>query len=223
MSRLIAAGLALGLASLALAQEVQVHEFNSGEQSATAQDQEEVSFCHRQEDGTCRWVRQMVPVGPVNMPAPPRDVVASIEWKLSQPSADPSISWPGTCARRADFARYRFAAAVASGDLNAVVSVYNWKGRAEGQVDGIVARFSGLPTFGNWEHSYVSSSLGDEELARKVKRHWRWTGGGSPLYLDMVNIQGCWFVEFGKDPGDTVRLTVPSGRLQETEPGVYEF
>lgn len=201
--------------------------------AAFAQDQ--VMVCDRNEDGTCSWTQESpnpevwlpsgLPGG-ADMTGSQEDVTVLIEWRAPSVIIDPWLNTPGSCARRPEFARYRFSAAMESNDLNRLIATYNWRGQTASSSEGLIEKISALPVSGEWERSVFSSSLGDLSNVEAPPIYWRWRDGPSISYFAMKQVEGCWFVEFASNPGESIVLRNKNAHLRDIrspEPGVFEF
>ena len=208
--------------------------------SAWAQDP--ITVCQRAEDGSCIWVQQD-PQASQDWVAPelgtpysgPSSVISTepatvwFEWQSEDPAVDPLFKFPGTCARKAEYARHRFAMAMGSNELNRLLGTYNWRGKTDADAEGLIDRLGKLPPVGGWQKTVVSSSFGETENTDKPPVHWRWSDGNISANFKMVRVDGCWFVEFGSDPGQSATLNRKNGSPRSTdepsspEPGVFDF
>lgn len=208
--------------------------------AAPAVAQDPVLVCVRAEDGTCIWVSQdeLPQASPVPAPpSPPQDERALngagletevwFDWQADRSEVDPSLGKPGTCARTAGRARYRFEMAMQSGNLNKVIESYDWRGKKTADAERITERLGMLPRNGVWERSVVSGWAGtDGEASSLASTHWRWNAGQHVAYFRMRKVDDCWFIAFGDQPATSaiVRRQRQAERpANEEEPGVYEF
>ena len=208
---------------------------------ASAQDP--VLVCVRSADGSCVWVNQdelpqASPVPPA--PLPPQDEQALnranletevwFDWRADSTEVDPLVGQPGVCARTAGRARYRFAMAMQSGDLNKILESYDWRGKSSADAEHLSDRLAALPRNGAWERSVVSGWTGEDPDASPLAAdHWRWNVGGQLTYFNMRKVDDCWFIAFGDPPGmhEIVRRQREAEKARQEptveEPGVYQF
>jgi hypothetical protein len=205
--------------------------------SAWAQDP--LTVCQRASDGTCTWVQQDADVlqdwiafeqgTPYVSPHSDEPATVFFEWQAEHPAADPLIKVLGTCARRPEYARSRFVVAMESNDLNRLLGTYNWRGKTDSDAEGLIERLNSLPPSGQWQKTVVSSSFGEESDMEKAPTHWRWSDGAALTNFKMVRVDGCWFVEFSSDPGQSAILhkkgspSSPRRDPSSSEPGVFDF
>lgn len=193
---------------------------------ATAQ---EVVVCPTGNPDQCITVDPQAPPAvppPPDMPSAPTGAgQAWLEWRPAKEEIDPLFQAPGVCAWTPGRARYRFTQAMLSGDLNKVVGTYQWRGKAEEQADPIIERLAAIPAQGQWERSAIGMWSGPDDTPKKVPAYWRWSDGTSTTYFSMQKIDGCWFVEFSSNPGESVvidgasvRQAPASAPSTETEP-----
>lgn len=194
--------------------------------------QDPVMVCDRNEDGTCSWAQEAPNPDvwsssePTGSTGPEEDATVLLEWRAPSVIIDPRINMPGSCARRPEFARYRFAVAMENNDLNRLIAAYNWRGQTGSSSEGLIEKISALPMRGEWERSALSSSLGDLSNVEAPPVYWRWRDGQSTTYFAMRQVDSCWFVEFSSNPGETVVLRSKNAHardIRSPEPGVFEF
>lgn len=207
--------------------------------SALAQDS--VMVCQRDADGSCTWVQQDAsgsqdwlepepgtPYAGNSSDAFKAPQTVFLEWQNEQAAADPMINALGSCARKAEHARNRFALAMGSNDFNRLLATYNWRGKTDADAESLISRLSVLSAAGQWQKTVVSSFEEIEEM-EKPPVHWRWNDEIAPVNFKMVKVQGCWFVEFVSPPGQSVVLQrrkssqPPRHERVNPEPGVFDF
>ena len=180
---------------------------------ATAQ---EVVVCPTGDPDQCVTVDPQAPPEvpmPPDMPqAPAQAGQAWLEWRPAQEVVDPLFQAPGVCAQSSGRARYRFSQAMLSGDLNKIIGAYQWRGKVDEQADPIIERLAALPPQGQWEQSAIGMWSGPDDTPKKVPVYWRWSDGTSTTYFSMQKVDGCWFVEFSSNPGESVVIEGSSVR-----------
>lgn len=193
--------------------------------------QEQVMICHRQSDGSCEWTQAgdhdtnsdgVEIISPVQNPGGD-DAAVIMDWQAVHLVADPAINAPGSCARRAEYARFRFQAAMATNDLNRLISTYNWRGLREAQAPALIERLTQIPVGGKWQRTAASSAFGEVSGEDALPVHWRWSDGAHVSYFQMKQVDGCWFVEFSEDPGDLIMVRRAPREVSSPEPGVFDF
>ena len=146
------------------------------------------------------------PSGAYFSSAPAMPTQVWLDWTRVPDPADPGLMVPGRCAWTAEAARGRWLVAARMGDLNALSAAYQWRGKTHAGADSILDRLATVPTAGYWEQAVASAWTGATDVRSQVSNRWRWTDGASVMNLAMREVEGCWFVEFTKDPGQIVEI-----------------
>lgn len=177
---------------------------------------QEVVVCPTGDPDQCYAVDPNAPVAQAEEPSPPVPGPNQVwlEWRAVQDDPDPLLEVPGFCARSPGRARYRFWLASQSGDLNKVVESYQWRGKNEEQSLPILDRLATVTSQGHWERSVVGMWSGADDTPKKAPVFWRWVDQGGVMNLALRSVDGCWFVEFASDPGESVTVDGPSRAYQ---------
>lgn len=148
--------------------------------------------------------------------APLEPIQAWLEWGPGRVEEDPLYLRADGCAYTPARARGRFARAAQEQDLNALLTVYQWRGKTDAQATPVIDLLSLIGGGGRWERSSVGMWTGPTNVRAKALIHWRWAEEERTTYLAMKKVDECWLVELSSNPGEMVEIPVEELEIIET-------